>query len=152
MTDPISFSSTTPLYALPNLFPAQAQKEVTINEALARMDMLMHPAVEAILDDPPLSPAEGQCWIVGAAPTGEWTGHADELAGWQAGNWIFVSPQQGMVVSDTASGGLIRYDSGWDPTVAVSAPSGGSTVDAEARAAIVQLITALVTAGILPSV
>ena len=151
MTDPLTFAAKTPRHQLPNLFVAQAQKEFTVNEALARLDALLHPAVEGEADAPPASPTDGECWIVGSAPTGDWTGHAEGIAAWQSGNWIFVGPDEGVAVFDKAAGTLARYHGGWTRPAAVAAPSGGATEDAEARAAIADLIARLVEARILPA-
>ncbi|MBH5321545.1 DUF2793 domain-containing protein [Aurantiacibacter sediminis] len=151
MTDPISFSSATPRFSLPKLFAAQAQKEVFVNEALARIDLLLHPVVEGVSDIPPSSPTDGESWIVGAAPTGDWIGHENAIASFQSGNWLFANPSGGMIVYDTAASASARFDNGWTYAAAISAPSGGSTQDAEARAAIAALIASLQTAGILPN-
>lgn len=150
MTDPISFTSATPRFALPHLFVAQAQKEFTLNEALARIDGLLHPAVEGEADASPDTPANGECWIVGTQPTGDWADHAGHIAARQAGNWLFFPPLEGMSVFDKASGCAARYDGGWLRASPVSAPSGGATVDDAARTAITQLIAALIASGILP--
>ena len=80
MTDPIVFTSASPRFGLPLLFAGQSQKEVFGNEAHALADALLHPAVEGEADDPPATPAEGDCWLVGGAPTGAWAEHADALA------------------------------------------------------------------------
>src|SRR3546814_3824403 len=76
----------TPRFSLPLLAVAQAQKEVTHNEALTLLDALVHAAIEAgPLATPPANPALGQCWIVDAAATGVWSGaerseeHTSEL-------------------------------------------------------------------------
>ena len=151
MTEPISFSSITPRHALPNLFTAQAQKEFTVNEAFARIDALLHPAIEGEADAPPSAPAQGETWLCGSAPTGDWAGHGGELATMQAGNWLFAKPSTGMTLFDKSRGCIARFDVAWRHADMVAPPSGGTTEDAEARSAISGLIAALVSAGILPA-
>ena len=54
--------------------PAQAQKEFVVNESLARIDALLHCAVEGVAAEPPGEPAEGECWLVADTPSGAWAG------------------------------------------------------------------------------
>lgn len=150
MSDPFTFTSTTARLGLPNLFTAQAQKEMTVNEAFARIDALLHAVVEGIANDPPGSPADGECWIIGSQPTGEWASAAGKIACRQAGNWLFVTPTNGMVVFDKSAAQSSRYDNGWIKAGAVTSPSGGVTIDEQARSAIDQIVAALQAAGILP--
>lgn len=151
MTDPISFTSASPRFSLPFLFAAQAQREFYVNEALARLDALLHPVVQGIANDPPLSPQEGECWIVGPDPTGEWAGHPDAIATMQSGNWLLIEATTGLQVYNQSSTQCARYDSGWLSASTPANPTGGSVQDLEARTAISGLIAALVSAGILPS-
>src|SRR3546814_12478100 len=73
------------------LAAAQAQKEVTHNEALTLLDALVQPVVEAgPQNSPPLAPAVGQCWLVGAAPTAEWSAAAGTVAPLISGGWGFA--------------------------------------------------------------
>lgn len=151
MNDPISYTSTSPRYGLPLLFAGQAQKEFYVNEAHAIADALLHPAIEGEADSPPTPPQEGECWLVGSAPTSDWADHAGDLACYQAGTWIFVTPRDGMRLLDQQDGQDIRYRNGsWQRPPAPTEPSGGTTVDSEARTAIVELVDALISAGILP--
>ncbi|TIX49373.1 DUF2793 domain-containing protein [Alteraurantiacibacter aquimixticola] len=150
MADPISFTSASPRFGLPFLFPGQAQKEFFVNEAHALADLLLHPAIEGEAGTPPANPADGECWLVAAGASDGWAGHDGELACHQAGNWIFATPRNGMTVLDQAAGQLRRYADGWHMASTVAEPSGGSVVDTEARAAITGLIAALVAAAILP--
>lgn len=150
MPDPISFTSACPRFALPLLFAGQSQKEFYVNEAHARVDALLHPAVESEASTPPPSPAAGECWLVGSSPTGAWAGHADALACFAAGAWTFVQPRDGMRVFDSSTGQFLLYRGGWIAPAAPTIPAGGATVDTEARTVIAGLIAALAEAGILP--
>ena len=151
MTDPISFPSATPRYSLPRLFSGQAQKEFYVNEAHALTDALLHAACEGETATPPATPVDGECWLVASAATGEWAGEDGKLACRQSGTWLFASPSQGMRLFDSSTGQVLLYRGGWERPATPAEPSGGSTVDAEARTAISGLIAALVEAGVFPA-
>lgn len=88
-------SDTTHL-ALPYLAASQAQKHVTHNEALTLLDGLVQAAVKSrALATPPGSPAEGDRYLVAAAPTGAWAGQSGRLAYHMDGAWRFFVPQEG---------------------------------------------------------
>jgi len=92
--------------ALPFLEAAQAQKHVTVNDALTRLDALVHLAVEsASLSTPPGSPGAGDRWIVAGSATGDWAGEEGKLAAWIDGAWVIFDPQDGWQawVKDTQS-------------------------------------------------
>lgn len=150
MASPISFPSTTPNTALPLLFSGQAQKEFTLNQALAILDSLIGAIVEAVRSAPPADPAEGVVYLVAASATGGWAGHSDELAARIGGDWHFVAPREGMVVFDRELGRRLFYRSQWQEAALPAIAQGGSVVDAEARAALAQLIGALQDLGLLP--
>jgi hypothetical protein len=148
MTDPILFDSTTPRFGLPLLFAGQAQKEAFVNEAHALADALLHCAVESEAAAPPAAPADGTNWLVGSPASGDWAGEDGKIACRQSGNWLFVAPRDGMRILDRSTGQERRYYGIWRaPNVPVE-PSGGSVVDAEARGAILELVTALRDAGV----
>jgi len=155
-------------FALPFIMPGQAQKEVYHNEALAAVDGLLHPAVAGTASQPPANPDDGTCWIVGAGGSGAWAGQDGRIALFSAGGWRFLAPVTGMSVWDESVGHARRWTaSGWNDgklpvaalivggqqvvgarVPAVASPSGGTTIDVEARAAIAALIVALKSHGL----
>lgn len=157
-------------FGLPLLQTGQAQKELTHNEALALIDMLLHPrAQSATLSAPPPGAAVGQCWIVASAGTAEWSGHDGQLACLTSGGWRFVAPRAGTRVS-TADDGVTRLFDGSAWTLdavrpdglyiaglrvvgaraaAIADPTGGGVVDTEARAALGQILSVLRGHGLI---
>lgn len=150
MSDPL-YDSRTARFDLPLLFAGQAQKEGTVNEVAARIDALLHGAIEGELATPPASPSDGQAWLVSATPSGAWLGQAGKIAARQSGNWLFASPRDGMKLLNRATGQELRYHGGWKMAARPASPSGGAIIDAEARSAIAAIMTALTIAGIVPA-
>lgn len=151
MPDPINFDTASPRLGLPLLYAGQSQKEFYVNEAHALIDSLLHGAIENVANTPPATPGAGQTWLVGAAPTADWSGQAGKLASWQGVGWLFTTPRDGMRILNRANGQDMRYFGGWLTPTAATAPSGGSTIDVQARVAISQLISALSAAGVFPA-
>ena len=120
-----------------------------MNEAHALIAILLHHAIENESDTPPAEPQEGQCWLVGGTPTGEWSNQAGNLAGWISGTWRFVAPLEGTRALDKSTKQIIFFSNGWQRLPAPAIPSGGQVADAEARAAIGDLVEILRSAGIL---
>ena len=61
--------------------PSQAQKHVTHNEALQRLDALTQLVLEEVgATSPPVTPADGELFALGATPVGAWAGQAEKLA------------------------------------------------------------------------
>ncbi len=103
--------TTSPNLVLPYLAANQAQKHVTVNEALRNLDAVIQISVQsAALATPPLSPSNGQRWIVAASPTGAWTGQATKIAAWQDGAWAFYAPLDGWQAWDVATRRLLYWD------------------------------------------
>lgn len=85
--------TTTPRLSLPFIQTAQAQKEVTHNNALNLLDALMRPVVMSMsVNTPPGSPTAGDCHIVGGSPSGAFTGHTNKIAYYSENGWIFLAP------------------------------------------------------------
>ena len=149
MSDPITFDSVTPRLALPLLFAGQAQKEFTVNEALLRADLALHCTIEGEVAAPPANPLAGQAWLVAADPTGAFAGHAAAVAGFTANGWRFIAARPGLRVYDKMSLCFRHYTDFWQRCVVPTTPTGGTTIDQEARTAFGNLLAKLVSAGVL---
>lgn len=133
------------------MLAGQAQRELFVNECLARIDGLLHAAIEGVANAPPAEPGEGQCWLVGTSPTGVWTGQGGRLALYQSGQWLFQPARDGMRLLDRSNGVERRFAGEGRMASRPALPSGGTTVDTEARSALSALIDSLGQAGILPA-
>ena len=122
----------TARFALPLLEAAQAQKHVTVNEALARADALAAGRVEALgRTAPPAAPGEGTLWGVGAGATGAFAGQDGRVALFLNGGWSFAEPWAGWAVWDAETGRAWRYTPpGWAGEPAGASP-GGARTDSE---------------------
>ena len=91
--------SSSPRLKLPLLDAAQAQKHVTLNEALVRTDALASARVESLmLTVPPGAASDGEAYVVGDGATGDWAGEDGKLALFLNGGWDFLAPWSGMTV------------------------------------------------------
>ncbi|NIZ13203.1 DUF2793 domain-containing protein [Phaeobacter sp. HF9A] len=108
-------SQSSPRLTLPYLQPAQAQKHVTHNEALQRLDALVQLVVQEVgAETPPASPDPGVAYALGANPSGLWAGQGDQIAIFQGEGWLFLPPQPGWRAWDLATQSLHVWDgSAW---------------------------------------
>lgn len=90
-------SDETANLALPYILSSQAQKHVTHNEALRRLDGLVQLVIHAETDTPPASPPEGRCHAIGPAPVGVWSGKAGKVALFEDGAWNYLAPKAGWI-------------------------------------------------------
>ncbi len=75
---------------------SQAQKHVTVNEALRLIDAaLQFSVIDRDLTGPPGSPSEGDQYIPAATATGDWATFEDDIAIYVDGGWQFLAPQEG---------------------------------------------------------
>ena len=101
----------TPKLGLPYLAPAQAQKHVTHNEALRRLDAIVQLVAEyRTQTSPPREPEEGAVYIVAAPATGAFKGQEGHIAAWQDGAWSFIEPAEGRRAWVRAEMGLAGDD------------------------------------------
>lgn len=86
----------TPRIGLTYLAESQASPWLSVNSSSDVLDMLTQPTViDRDLTAAPVSPADGDVYIVGAGATGVWSGHGGDLAGYLSGDWVYVTPLEG---------------------------------------------------------
>lgn len=150
MTEPIAFPSSTLNIGLPMLFAGQTQKEFFVNQALVILDALAHGAVIATLPEPPAAANDGDCYRVASPATGDWSAHANAIAIRVGASWHFAEPAEGMMLYDRAADRWLWFRAGWQSAPVLTQPSGGTVIDVQARALLVQLLTILQSCGLLP--
>jgi hypothetical protein len=105
---------TTPNLGLPELESHQSQPHLTVNSALRRIDALAQASCIAIQNTPPGSPVDGDRYIVGSAPTGEWVGHASDIAAYVGTGWVYFTPELGWLTYLESTALLQLYKvAGW---------------------------------------
>lgn len=98
---------------LPYLEGAQAQKHVTINESLRRLDALVLLAVEdRDLAAPPGAPGDGARYIPAATASGAWSGKENYVAHHVDGAWEFAVPRAGFLAYVKDEARFCLYDGG----------------------------------------
>lgn len=95
--------------ALPLLMPAQAQKHVTVNEALMRLDGQVDLVLQSLTRTlPPETVVDGMCWAVPQGGVNAWEGQGGKVAIAANGGWVFVQPRFGRraIVADQGVGAI----------------------------------------------
>ncbi|AJD83177.1 ribonuclease III [Paracoccus phage vB_PmaS-R3] len=105
----------TPKLGLTYLEASQAQKHVTVNDALRQLDGLVQANVaDKDLTAAPGSPSTGDAYIVASGATGVWAGQDDKLAVYHDTAWYFYTPVAGWLVYVTDEADFYSYNgSAW---------------------------------------
>jgi len=109
--------SKTQLLSLSLIMPSQAQKHVTHNEALIKLDHLIHLSCISVRTNmPPSSPVAGQRLIIGENPVQAWQDYAQHIEVFEDQIWAFLKPQNGWQCWDQESQALYIFDQNiWMP-------------------------------------
>lgn len=111
--------TVSPRLSIPLLDDAQSGKVEQANRAFRHIEaMLAANPLDRNLTAPPGSPTDGDCYIVGASATGEWSSHDGDLAYYRNGAWQFQTPTSGMTAHIDDEKVLMAYsdtESEWYP-------------------------------------
>ena len=108
-------ASNSPNLGLPMLQAAQGQKHVTHNEALTVLDGLVQLSVRSRSSSvPPVSPLEGDRYLVAGEGSGDWAGRGASVAIWHQETWRFHAPLAGWLTWVDDENRLLVHDgAGW---------------------------------------
>lgn len=145
-------SDNSPNLALPYLMPSQAQKHVTHNEALLRLDALVQLRVAAFgATQPPALPVNGEMYALGTGASDTWAGQDGQLALYAGNAWTFIPPQEGWRAWGVAEAELRVWSGGtWLPVAPMQNIDGlgiGTASDAVNRLAVAADATLLSHGG-----
>jgi len=104
-------SDLSPHLSLPYLVPDQAQKHVSVNQALRRLDAMVQVSViSRTLAAPPDAPHNGDRYLLPEAGAHEWGGAANELAVFEDTGWVYLTPRAGWRVWQQDAQKLLVFD------------------------------------------
>ncbi|SDE67501.1 Protein of unknown function [Paracoccus isoporae] len=147
-------NDTTSRLSLPLLQAAQAQKHVTVNEAMARLDGLVNLVLVSVTrPQPPEAVADGACYGVPEGAGGDWAGQAGQIAVASNGGWVFTRPQAGMRGFIADRGVTAIHDGGDWVAGAVTLGGFGSALAARTAEAEVEIAAGarMTTSLVLPA-
>jgi hypothetical protein len=84
---------------------------VTHNEAIRALDAVVQLSVlDRDLATPPLSPVDGDRYIIGVGSIGDWAGHEGEVAAFQGNAWMFYPALEGCLAWVGDEDKLLAFD------------------------------------------
>lgn len=101
--------SNSPLLQLPLIQQSQSQKYLTHNTAICALEALVSGCLN-ILNTPPVSPSEGDRYIITTTATGAWLGKEKYLAEFLNGIWVFYPPFLGAIIFNIADTSFYYYN------------------------------------------
>ncbi|MCL7999379.1 DUF2793 domain-containing protein [Brucella sp. 21LCYQ03] len=108
----------TPNLKLPYIMPSQAQKHVTHNEAIRLLDAVVHLSVQSRTQTAaPVTPAQGDRYIVAAPATGTWANKVGMIAFFVDGGWSFITVAKGWLAYIEDESSLFVFNgTSWEST------------------------------------
>lgn len=119
--------SETARLGLPLVQPSQAQKHVTVNEALTRIDAVAQMRlVSRSITVPPAPVVEGAAYAVPVGASGDWAGQEGQVAVGVSGGWMYLTPAAGWRAWIADEGAMALFDGADWAAGAVSVTANGA--------------------------
>lgn len=119
-------------FGLPLIAPSQAQKHVTVNEALSRLDAVTQLRVlGSTLTTPPAEAQNGASYIVPDFAADDWAGQSGRIAVRSNGGWVFLEPVAGWRAWHVEYAAPLVFDGVAWLSGAIAVSSGGACTVAE---------------------
>jgi len=136
--------------SLPLLAASQAQKHVTVNEALQRLDGAVQLTLRSRSQTtPPGTVLDGDCFGVPTNAVNDWAGRDGDVAQFANGGWAFLTPQAGWRAFVADTGTVDLHDGGgWHAGGLSATPGGGGMAMMSAEADLSITAGASVTASL----
>ena len=108
-------SDATPRLGLPDMPETPELYPDIVADAFTRLDALCDLYLKGQFEDsPPVSPADGDAWLIGGSPTGAWAGYPYKIATCRDGAWIFLTPFNGLrAFVETGNAFIVHQDGSW---------------------------------------
>lgn len=117
--------SNSPRHEFPYIVQSQSGKEVTHNEALNMLELLLQSAVTSVSSAPSTAPTEGALYLISTAPSGDWSTRANYIAGRVSSSWVYCAPKEGYRLWDRGTATPLLYQSSaWVNELAANAKIG----------------------------
>lgn len=101
----------SPNLSLPYIQPSQAQKHVTHNEGMRRLDAVVQLSVlSATTAVPPAAPDGGARYILPSGASGVWSGQSRKLAVFEENQWAFYDARPGWIAWAEDAKELVAFD------------------------------------------
>lgn len=119
----------TSQFQIPMLAAAQAQKHVTVNEALAILDCVTQLRfLSATTATPPMINVDGDAYVVPTGATDDWLGKDGLLAIYVGGFWRYLTPKAGWQAFNVETGTNQLFDgTEWLESTLAATPNGSAT-------------------------
>lgn len=95
------------------LYSHQAQKELSINEALIKIDSILNAgAISMNVNVPPTPPKTGDLYIIGNLPQDIWKDYPQHITYYYVNQWYFIAPKIGSMIWVNNQKNIFYYDEG----------------------------------------